>query len=127
MGHTLVCRFCLDKGPERTHRVQAVIREGGADEHGDRDLFQLGRLGLPEVVIQGVILQVVRGDAPLGLHEVLLRAVDGRLPFGKLSFRYSTKQVLEFARFMDFLYERQVKRLGDLQKVVIIRSVCESS
>ncbi len=44
----------------------------------------------------------------------------------ELSFRYSTKQVLEFARFMDFLYERQVKRLGDLQKVVIIRSVCES-
>ena len=45
----------------------------------------------------------------------------------KLSFRYSTKQVLEFARFMDFLYERQVKRLKDLQKVVILRSVCESS
>ncbi len=44
----------------------------------------------------------------------------------KLSFRYSTKQVLEFARYMDFLYERQVKHLGDLQKVVIIRSVCES-
>ena len=28
---------------------------------------------------------------------------------------------------MDFLYERQVNRLGDLQKVVIIRSVCEST
>jgi hypothetical protein len=45
----------------------------------------------------------------------------------KLSFRYSTKQVLEFARFMDFLYERQVNHLGDLQKVVIVRSVCESA
>ena len=45
----------------------------------------------------------------------------------KLSFRYSTKQVLEYARFMDFLYERRVKVVGDLQKVVIIRSVCESS
>ncbi len=44
----------------------------------------------------------------------------------ELSFRYSTEQVLEFARYMDFLYERQVKRLGDLQKVVIIRSVCQS-
>ena len=43
-----------------------------------------------------------------------------------LSFRYSTKQVLEFARFMDFLYERQVIRIGELQKVVIIRSICES-
>ena len=28
---------------------------------------------------------------------------------------------------MNFLYERQVKRLDDLQKVVILRSVCESS
>ncbi len=45
----------------------------------------------------------------------------------KLSFRYSTKQVLEYARFVDFLYERQVKRFEDLQKVVIIRSVCETS
>ncbi len=46
----------------------------------------------------------------------------------KLSFRfrYSTKQVLEYARFMNFLYERQVKALGDLQKVVILRSVGES-
>ena len=45
----------------------------------------------------------------------------------KLSFRYSTKQVLEYTRFMDFLYQRRVKVVGDLQKVVIIRSVCESS
>ncbi len=43
-----------------------------------------------------------------------------------LSFRYNTDQVLEYARFMDFLYERQVNRVGELQKVVIIRSVCES-
>ncbi len=45
----------------------------------------------------------------------------------KLSFRYSTNQVLEYSRYMNFLYERQVKRLGDSQKVVIIRSVFESS
>ena len=44
----------------------------------------------------------------------------------ELSFRYNTDQVLEYARFMDFLYERQVIRVGELQKVVIIRSVCES-
>ena len=45
----------------------------------------------------------------------------------KLSFRYSIKQFLEYARFMDFVYERQVSHLEDLQKVVIIRSVGASS
>ncbi len=44
-----------------------------------------------------------------------------------LSFRYSSAQVLEFARFMDFIYERQVDLLEDLQKVVIIRAVGESA
>jgi hypothetical protein len=43
-----------------------------------------------------------------------------------LSFRYSSGQVLEFARFMDFIYETQVGLLEDLQKVVIVRAVVES-
>ena len=44
-----------------------------------------------------------------------------------LSFRYSSDQVLEYARFMDFIYERQVDLIEDLQKVVIVRAVGEST
>ena len=44
-----------------------------------------------------------------------------------LSFRYNSDQVLEFARFMDFIYDRQVDLLEDLQKVVLVRAVGESA
>jgi hypothetical protein len=59
-----------------------VIRERRTNEPRDCDLVQLGRLGFPEVVVQRVILHVIRGDAPLGLHKVFLRTVEGRLHFG---------------------------------------------
>ncbi len=43
-----------------------------------------------------------------------------------LKFRYSTDQVLEFARFMDFVYERQIDIMRDLHKIVIIRAVAQT-
>ena len=41
----------------------------------------------------------------------------------ELIFRYSAEQVLEFTRYMDRIYERQMGLIPDLYKVVIVRAV----
>ena len=43
-----------------------------------------------------------------------------------LKFRYSTDQVLEYARFLDFIYERHIDVIRDLHKIVIIRAVAQT-
>ena len=43
-----------------------------------------------------------------------------------LKFRYSSDQVLEYARFMDFIYERQIGVMRDLHKIVIVRAVAQT-
>ena len=44
----------------------------------------------------------------------------------ELKFRYSTDQVLEYARLMDFLYGRQISVMRDLLKIVIVRAVAQT-
>lgn len=43
-----------------------------------------------------------------------------------LTFRYSTDQVLEYAKFLDFIYDRQIGMIRDLLKIVIVRAVAQT-
>ncbi len=60
------------------------------------------------------------------IHSAEGSALVTNFESGGYNFRYNTRQWLDFARFMDFIYEQQRRFEDDLSRVVILRAVGQS-